>query len=80
MQDGETLVFVEVRYRANSRYGSATETIDSRKQYRLLKTAQHYLQTHRTAASGPCRFDVVVIIGGRASRFDIEWIAGAFRE
>ena len=32
MQDGEQLVFVEVRYRASNRYGSAAESITSAKQ------------------------------------------------
>jgi putative endonuclease len=45
MQHQTTLVFVEVRYRANDRYGHALETIIPRKQRRLLKAAWHYLQT-----------------------------------
>lgn len=71
MQHDKTLVFVEVRYRADSRYGSAAETVDHRKQHKLIKTAQYYLQQHRRQV--PCRFDVVALTAGTLS-----WIPDAF--
>ena len=74
MQDGPTLVFIEVRLRAASRYGSPAETIGRRKQQRLIRTAQQYLQTHRDARA---RFDVIAITtGDHAPR--IQWIKDAF--
>lgn len=78
MRDGEQLVFVEVRSRANSRYGHPAETVTRSKQRRLARAAQHYLQTR--ARSGreppPCRFDVVAISdAGRR----IDWIRDAFQ-
>ncbi|MFB1485552.1 MULTISPECIES: YraN family protein [unclassified Thiocapsa] len=72
MRDGETLVFVEVRYRRSDRFGSPAETIDRRKQQRLTAAASHYLQAHPTLL--PCRFDVVAVSGGDR----IEWIKNAF--
>jgi putative endonuclease len=76
MRDGEALVFVEVRYRKSSAFGSAVESITAGKQSRLLATARHYLQSSRDSA--PCRFDVVGI-DGQGADAPIEWIKDAFR-
>ncbi|MDX1655639.1 MAG: YraN family protein [Candidatus Competibacteraceae bacterium] len=73
MRDGPALVFVEVRLRRSSRYGTPAETVTARKQTRLIRTAQFYLQT--TRSQDPCRFDVVAI-GGNSG--DIQWIQDAF--
>jgi putative endonuclease len=72
MRDGETLVFVEVRYRRSSRFGTPADSVDRRKQQRLAAAASHYLQGHPTLL--PCRFDVIAISG----RDQIEWIKNAF--
>ncbi len=61
MQDGITLVFVEVRQRASARFGSAAASIDAVKQARLWRSAQHFLC--RYAVPPPCRFDAVCIDG-----------------
>lgn len=61
MRDGTTLVFVEVRYRTNSTWGGAAESVDTRKQMRLIRAAQSYLIAHPGAARMPCRFDVVLL-------------------
>ena len=73
MHDGEVLVFVEVRYRHSSAFGSPAETVDRRKQARLRAAASHYLVKH--AIDRPCRFDVVAVSGGKAH---IEWLRDAF--
>lgn len=78
MQHGEGTVFVEVRYRAGSDFGSAAESIDLRKQQKVVRAAQHYLLRHPVAAAGDCRFDVVVIAGAPAQH-RIEWITDAFQ-
>lgn len=44
MNDNNTIVFVEVRYRRDTRYGTGAETVDRCKQNKLLATAAHYLQ------------------------------------
>lgn len=75
MQDKDSLVFVEVRYRRQSRFGSAAESVDRRKQSKLIACANHYLQAFPGIAGQPCRFDVVSI-GGNMKR--IEWIMNAF--
>lgn len=75
MQDGEQLVFVEVRYRRNSRFGSPAETVTGSKQARLIRAAGHYLQ--RLDNTGPCRFDVLALSGPRGEQVD--WIRDAFQ-
>ena len=75
-----TLVFVEVRQRANGSYGGAGASISGAKQRRIIFAARHYLM--RFSSPPPCRFDVVLVhgalYGGRNSGPDIEWLPAAF--
>lgn len=73
MRDGNELVFVEVRLRTNTDYGSAVESINYTKQQKLLKSATHYLQKNRLIDQIDCRFDVIGF-----SNSNIEWIKDAF--
>lgn len=66
-----TLVFVEVRVRANTRHGGAAASIGAVKRASLVFAARHYLL--RFAASPACRFDVVAIDDG-----ELQWLRGAF--
>ncbi|MFP4261764.1 MAG: YraN family protein [Halomonas sp.] len=75
MRDGETLVFVEVRHRADTRHGHPLETVTPTKQRRLVRAARFYLQ--RNGLSCPCRFDVVAVVG-LPPELDIQWLANAF--
>jgi putative endonuclease len=61
MNDGPLLVFVEVRLRKNSNFGGAAASVDSAKQQRLWRTAEHYLMQYRRQPA--CRFDLVAIDG-----------------
>lgn len=72
MRDGSTLVFIEVRFRTSSRFGTPAETVDAQKQRRLAAVASHYLQKHPTNL--PCRFDVLAVSGIDS----IDWIRDAF--
>ncbi|MFA7094894.1 MAG: YraN family protein [Gammaproteobacteria bacterium] len=76
MQHGEILVFVEVRYRRSSVFGSGAESVDWRKRQRLTETALHYMQA-RKAAARPARFDVISVSPG-PDRDNIHWIPNAF--
>jgi putative endonuclease len=78
MQDKNSIVFIEVRYRRNDRFGSGAESVISSKQQKLIMTAMHYLQTHKHASASASRFDVVSI-QGRNGKNDIEWIQNAFQ-
>ncbi len=63
MLDGNTLVFVEVRYRRVSRYGSAADSVTARKRERLIRAANGFLAAHPQHAERPCRFDLVSFDG-----------------
>ena len=78
MRDADTVVFVEVRYRRKNQWGSAVETVDWRKQKRLIAAAQHYLITHPHLVDQPCRFDVVAAEGNPADPGAYRWIREAF--
>ena len=71
MRDGATLVFVEVRARGGAAFGGAAASITAAKQARVILAARHYLAAKGLDA--PCRFDAVLIQGGR-----LTWLKGAF--
>ena len=73
-----TLVFVEVRQRANARHGGAGASISVAKQQRIVFAARHYLTGLKNLP--PCRFDVVLVHGTLAQpqSICIEWLCGAF--
>ncbi len=77
MLQGDTVVFVEVRYRSRSDYGSGAESVNRRKQGRIVNTARYFLQRHPGLRDRPCRFDVVAVTGhGQAQA--VQWIPNAF--
>ena len=76
MRDGESLVFVEVRSRRHSRYGTPAESVTRVKQQRLIRAAAFYLQRQRLDL--PCRFDVVAILTADDAP-QVEWIRDAFQ-
>ncbi|ALP52319.1 hypothetical protein Tel_03700 [Candidatus Tenderia electrophaga] len=78
MQHGNTTVFVEVRYRRNSGFGSGAETVDRRKQQKLINAAAHYLQRQPRRAQQPARFDVISMRPAPKA-LHIEWIQDAFQ-
>ena len=67
------LVFVEVKYRADTSKGSALEAVDIRKQRQICKVANYYRMTHGIGEFTPIRYDVVGIQGDQ-----ILWIPNAF--
>lgn len=70
-RDADYLVFVEVRFRRCEDFGGALSSIDTRKQQRLIRTAQYYLM--QQAVDHPVRFDVVAL-----NTETIHWIKDAF--
>jgi putative endonuclease len=76
MRDENTLVFIEVRQRANDQFGGAAASITSAKQAKLLRTARHYLS--ELNSEPPCRFDALLLSGSDGQK--IEWIQNAFGE
>ncbi len=76
LRDGEQVVFVEVRSRRSSQFGTPAESVTRNKQQKLLRAAALYLQRQRLDL--PCRFDVVAILQ-TAPEPQIEWIRDAFQ-
>ncbi|MBS8241996.1 YraN family protein [Marinobacter lipolyticus] len=77
-QDGDTLVFFEVRFRGLNSLVGAAESITPSKQRKLIRAASFYL--HRNGlSSAPCRIDVVAIAPGEVSKYRIQWIKNAIQ-
>jgi putative endonuclease len=77
MTDQRSLVFVEVRYRRQTKFGSACGTVDFAKQARLRNAARYFLLHHPNWAQWPCRFDVLGL-EGISTQPTIEWLQNAF--
>lgn len=73
--DTEVLAFVEVRLRGPGARVDSIDSIDERKQRRLITAARHFLMTYPQWQEHACRFDVIGI-DGKDDR--IRWIPGAF--
>jgi putative endonuclease len=74
----ETIVFIEVRYRRSSDFGTALETVGSAKQARIRRAANHYIQCQSSPnSSNSYRFDVIGI-SGSAQAPTLEWAQAAF--
>lgn len=85
-RDKDVLVFIEVRLRTNPSFGSAAQSIDARKQARLISAAQHYLLKTGLTDAQACRFDAIcmsAVDAGTektpANNSHIDWIRDAFR-
>ena len=63
--EGTTLCFVEVRLRSSDRFGSAEESVDGRKQRRILRGAREFLSRGAAPRYDAIRFDVVAIDASR---------------
>jgi putative endonuclease len=66
-----TLVFVEVRARADARHGGAAASVGAAKRARIVLAARHYLM--RLPVLPPCRFDVITVEGEQ-----LQWLKAAF--
>lgn len=77
LRDGQTLVFVEVRARASSRFGTPAETVTPTKRRRIWRTAEQFLQELGGRTAPPCRFDVVSFSGPVESSAP-HWLRNAF--
>ena len=77
MRDGSTLVFIEVRQRRSAAYGLAEETIGHRKQEKIRRVANQFLQRDSKGYAQQCRFDVFAVNGDQTEK-TIRWIKSAF--
>lgn len=74
---GTCVVFVEVRLRTNKRFAPAIETVDYRKQRKIIRTATRFLQEQRLFDKVACRFDVIAL-DQTGTAPPIQWIQNAF--
>ncbi len=69
--DGSTLVFVEVKFRAGSGFGTPAEAVDFDKRERIRRAARAFAEW-RGVPDLPARFDVVALSGaGRFGRLEL---------
>jgi len=72
-----TIVFVEVKTRANETFAQTESTITPVKKHRLVKTARYFLATN-DIVDRPFRFDIVTIVLGQKGTPNIKHYENAF--
>ncbi|OCH41642.1 YraN family protein [Aliivibrio fischeri] len=78
MRDQDSFVFVEVKYRNTSNFGSAQEMVTWQKQRKLQRTALFWLMKNKLSVEHTSfRFDVVAI---HTQGKEINWIKNAIVE
>ena len=78
-EDGETLVFVEVRARTDAECGTAAESVTDDKKRQVVRMAREYLATE-AISDRICRFDVVAIDRALSPDPDVTVYRDAFQE
>jgi putative endonuclease len=76
-RDGKTLVFVEVKARADESFGRPEEAVTPGKQRQVRKIALGYL-VENPLGGDACRFDVISILFGDGSDYRLEHFIDAF--
>ena len=77
MKDGNTVIFIEVRYRKHLQFGGSASSITAKKQKKIMNTALHFLQHHQTDTAS--RFDVIAMSPSETKiPYTIDWIQNAF--
>jgi putative endonuclease len=77
-EDGDILVFVEVKTRTRTVHGAPSAAVTPRKRGRIARVAAAFLQS-AGLAERPCRFDVVEVLPAPSGGTTIRHIADAFR-
>lgn len=76
-QEKNTLLFVEVKTRKNSLYGTAAQAVNYKKQRKIILTASAYMSLHENTVSN-CRFDIIEIYYNNSSSYKVNHLKGAF--
>jgi len=76
-EEGDEVIFVEVKARRSAAYGEAGESVPYWKQRRIAAMALDYL-AWADRLNDPCRFDVVAIDGIGTNHVDVRVIEDAF--
>ena len=77
-EDAGTIVFVEVKARRSTAFGTPAEAVGPRKQRTLCHLALRYLAGRRLG-DRPCRFDVVEVWVDSAGALRVAVLRDAFR-
>ena len=75
-QDGDTIVFVEVKTRRNNDFTDPVDAVGYQKIRNLQQAANHYVKYSHI--DGDIRFDIISIVGTPDSHAEIEHIKDAF--
>ena len=75
-KDEKILVFVEVRYRKNNEFGEPLETINEKKQEKIVISSQIYIKNKKWKQD--IRYDVIGIKKDKLGNNKINWIKNAF--
>ncbi len=76
-KDKNTLCFIEVKTRRTANFGSPFESVTPRKQHKLLRLAESYLQ-YKKINNVDIRFDCVAVFVEEKGDEQVELIKGAF--
>jgi putative endonuclease len=76
-QKNDLLIFIEVKTRTSSQFGSPLEAVTAKKQYQISRVAQTYLLAHKLTDM-PARFDVIAVVLAGKKMVDIQLIKNAF--
>ncbi len=71
--DGNYIIFTEVKYRKSSKMGAAEESVSKSKMKKIYLTALEYIRKNSNSADRNMRFDVIAINGEK-----INWIKNSF--
>ncbi len=78
MLDGDTVVFIEVKYRKNNHFGSAIEAVSLAKQNKIKHCVAFYFhKSNLNEYNTPCRFDVIAL-EGNINQPQVTWLKNAF--
>ena len=77
--DGVVLAIVEVRQRARIDFGGAPASVTWRKQRKMIRATQFFLQRQAAWRRHVMRFDVLAVEGVPDGAHRIVWIKDAFR-
>lgn len=78
MLDGDTYVFIEVKYRKSKEFGGAIAAVSASKQKKIKHCVTFYLhQSSLNEYNTPCRVDVVAL-EGEITQPDVTWLKNAF--
>ena len=79
MLDRDCLVFVEVRYRRQSRFATAAASVDRMKQRKIMRAAAAFLAGNRQFCDMAVRFDVIAFDAASDEQCKLQWLQDAFR-